>query len=114
MSEFIEQFKSNIDADSARSDFPEITDSETPIWRGGPAASSMGRAGQFRPICGNLADRHNGSDGVCHMHANSYQDQSLCKFLHFWKVDNILASDLLHYPTNVETDGCSGVDRGFL
>ena len=41
MSEFVEQFKSNIDADSARSDFPEITDSETPIWRGGPATSSM-------------------------------------------------------------------------
>ena len=29
MSQFVEQFKSNIDADSARSDFPEITDSET-------------------------------------------------------------------------------------
>ena len=41
MSEFVEQFKSNIDSDSARSDFPEITDSETPIWRGGPATSSM-------------------------------------------------------------------------
>ena len=41
VSEFVEQFKSNIDADSARSDFPEITDSETPIWRGGPATSSM-------------------------------------------------------------------------
>ena len=41
MSEFVEQFRSNIDADAARSDFPEITDSETPIWRGGPATSSM-------------------------------------------------------------------------
>ena len=41
MSQFVEHFKSNIDADSARSDFPEITDSETPIWRGGPATSSM-------------------------------------------------------------------------
>ncbi|MEC8171121.1 MAG: PH domain-containing protein [Candidatus Thermoplasmatota archaeon] len=41
MSQFVEQFKSNIDAESARSDFPEITDSETPIWRGGPATSSM-------------------------------------------------------------------------
>ena len=41
MSQFVEQFKSNIDEVSARSDFPEITDSETPIWRGGPATSSM-------------------------------------------------------------------------
>lgn len=41
MSQFVEQFKSNIDEDSARSDFPEITESETPIWRGGPATSSM-------------------------------------------------------------------------
>ena len=41
MSQFLEQFKSNIDEDSVRSDFPEITESETPIWRGGPATSSM-------------------------------------------------------------------------
>ena len=41
MSQFVEQFKSNIDEDAARSDFPEITESETPIWRGGPATSSM-------------------------------------------------------------------------
>ena len=41
MSQFVEQFKSNIDEDSVRSDFPEITESETPIWRGGPATSSM-------------------------------------------------------------------------
>ena len=41
MSQFVEQFKSEIDADSTRSDFPEITDSETPIWRGGPATASM-------------------------------------------------------------------------
>ena len=41
MSQFVEQFKSNIDEDSVRSDFPEITESETPIWRGGPAMSSM-------------------------------------------------------------------------
>ncbi len=41
MSQFVEQFKSGIDADSTRQDFPEITDSETPIWRGGPAFTSM-------------------------------------------------------------------------
>jgi hypothetical protein len=41
MSQFVEQFKSSIDADSTRNDFPEITDSETPIWRGGPATASM-------------------------------------------------------------------------
>ena len=41
VSQFVEQFKSNIDADSVRFDFPEITDSETPIWRGGPSTSSM-------------------------------------------------------------------------
>ena len=48
------------------------------------------------------------------MHANSYQDQSLCKFLHFWKVDNILALICCIIPTILETDGCSGVDRGFF
>ena len=41
MSELIEHFKSDIDIDSARSDFPEITESETPIWIGGPTTSSM-------------------------------------------------------------------------
>ncbi len=41
MSQFVEQFKSQIDEESARSDFPEITESETPIWRGGPATASM-------------------------------------------------------------------------
>jgi len=41
MPQFVEQFRSEIDADSTRNDFPEITDSETPIWRGGPAAASM-------------------------------------------------------------------------
>ena len=41
MSQLVEQFKSNIDEGSVRSDFPEITESETPIWRGGPATSSM-------------------------------------------------------------------------
>ena len=41
MSEFIEHFKSSIDKDSARSIFPEITESETLIWTGGPAISSM-------------------------------------------------------------------------
>jgi len=41
MSQFVEQFRLEIDADSTRNDFPEMTDSETPIWRGGPAAASM-------------------------------------------------------------------------
>ena len=41
MSQFIEQFKSEIDSSAARNDFPEITESETPIWRGGPATASM-------------------------------------------------------------------------
>ena len=41
MSQFIEQFKSEIDSSSARKDFPEITESETPIWRGRPATASM-------------------------------------------------------------------------
>ena len=41
MSQFVEQFRSDIDEDSARSDFPEITESETPIWRGGPSTASM-------------------------------------------------------------------------
>ena len=41
MSQFVEQFRSEIDAASTRSDFPEITDTETPIWRGGPATASM-------------------------------------------------------------------------
>ncbi len=41
MSQFVEQFKSGIDAESTRNDFPEITESETPIWRGGPATASM-------------------------------------------------------------------------
>ncbi len=41
MSQFVQQFKSKIDEASTRSDFPEITESETPIWRGGPATASM-------------------------------------------------------------------------
>ena len=41
MSQYIESFKSEIDEDSIRKDFPEITESETPIWRGGPATASM-------------------------------------------------------------------------
>jgi|TARA_B110000263_G_C15305896_1_gene510379 membrane protein YdbS with pleckstrin-like domain len=41
MSQLIEQFKSEIDLYAARNDFPEITESETPIWRGGPATASM-------------------------------------------------------------------------
>jgi len=41
MSEHIENFRSSIDEDSTREDFPEITDSEFPIWRGTPTASSM-------------------------------------------------------------------------
>ena len=41
MSQFIERFKSEIDENSVRNDFPEITESEIPIWRGGPASASM-------------------------------------------------------------------------
>ncbi len=41
MSEFIENYKSGIDEASTRSDFPEITDSEVPIWRGTPSFLSM-------------------------------------------------------------------------
>ncbi len=41
MTEYIEDFKSSIDESSTRADFPEITDSEAPIWRGGPVMASM-------------------------------------------------------------------------
>ncbi|MBR79259.1 MAG: hypothetical protein CMA88_00520 [Euryarchaeota archaeon] len=41
MTEYIEEFKSRIDESSTRADFPEITDSEAPIWRGGPVMASM-------------------------------------------------------------------------
>ena len=41
MTEFIESFRSKTDESATRSAFPEITDSEQPIWRGGPATLSM-------------------------------------------------------------------------
>ena len=41
MSQFIERFRSEIDSAAARNDFPEITESEIPIWRGVPATTSM-------------------------------------------------------------------------
>lgn len=41
MSQYIELFKSEIDEESVRNDFPEITESEIPIWRGGPTTASM-------------------------------------------------------------------------
>ena len=41
MTEFIERFRSEIDETKTRSAFPEITDSETPIWRSGPSTLSM-------------------------------------------------------------------------
>ena len=41
MSQYIELFKSEIDEESVRNDFPEITESEIPIWRGGPTTTSM-------------------------------------------------------------------------
>ena len=41
MTEYIDNFKSKVDEDSARSAFPEITDSETPVWRSGPSFLSM-------------------------------------------------------------------------
>ena len=41
MSEYIESYRSKIDVASTRSDFPEITDSETPVWRGNPSMLSM-------------------------------------------------------------------------
>ena len=41
MTEYIERFKSKVDESTTRSTFPEITDSETPVWRSGPSVLSM-------------------------------------------------------------------------
>ena len=41
MTEYIEKFRSKINESDARAAFPEITDSETPVWRGGPSTLSM-------------------------------------------------------------------------
>ena len=41
LSEYVESFRSKIDEPSVRSSFPEMTDSETPIWTGSPSFFSM-------------------------------------------------------------------------
>ncbi len=41
MTDYIEEFKSKIDPTSIRSSFPEITDTETPVWQGNPSFLSM-------------------------------------------------------------------------
>jgi len=41
MSEYVELFRSEIDERSVRVAFPEMTDSETPIWTGSPSFFSM-------------------------------------------------------------------------
>ena len=41
MRNLIDEFKSKVDSDAVISDFPEITETETPIWRGGPTTLSM-------------------------------------------------------------------------
>ena len=41
MSDYIQDFKSKIDPHAVRTVFPEITDSETPIWQGSPSFFSM-------------------------------------------------------------------------
>ena len=41
MTEYIESFRSKIDESAIRDAFPEITDSETPVWKSGPSTLSM-------------------------------------------------------------------------
>ena len=41
MTEYIEKFRSKINESDTRAAFPEITDSETPVWRSGPSTLSM-------------------------------------------------------------------------
>ena len=41
MSDYIQDFKSKINPETVKSVFPEITDYETPIWRGAPSFFSM-------------------------------------------------------------------------
>ena len=41
MSEIISSFRSKLDLEAVREKFPEISDSETPIWHGSPALMSM-------------------------------------------------------------------------
>ena len=41
MTEYIEGFRSKINESETRAAFPEITDSETPVWRSGPSTLSM-------------------------------------------------------------------------
>jgi membrane protein YdbS with pleckstrin-like domain len=41
MTEYIESFISEVKESTVRETFPEITDSETPVWRGGPSMLSM-------------------------------------------------------------------------
>jgi len=41
MTEYIESFSSEIDDSAVREAFPEITDSETPVWKSSPSMLSM-------------------------------------------------------------------------
>ena len=41
MTDYIQDFKSKIDETSVRKDFPEITDTEIPVWQGNPSFLSM-------------------------------------------------------------------------
>ncbi len=41
MTEYVERFRSEVNESAARVAFPEITDSETPVWTSGPSMLSM-------------------------------------------------------------------------
>ena len=41
MSDYVNKYKQKVNPEEVRSRFSEITESETPIWSGGPSALSM-------------------------------------------------------------------------
>ncbi len=47
MTEYIQDFKSKIDETSVRKDFPEITDTEIPVWQGDPSLLSMDKVNKY-------------------------------------------------------------------
>ena len=52
MSEIISSFRSKLDIQGVREKFPEISDSETPLWHGSPALMSM--SGKYALAVGDI------------------------------------------------------------
>ena len=64
MTEYIESFSSEVNDSAVRDAFPEITDSETPVWTSGPSMLSM--ADKFRRMRETLGDRLTNGKSAIH------------------------------------------------